>query len=113
MSQMSFKTESPISLAVKVCELAFNASKTTGLGMLHFKPGPMSPETHNSLAGQAVSGRISLDYVEGRMVKLILYVTKDSVEYSDSVPSPDYQSWATTYPTCEALVKAAAKELGL
>ncbi len=113
MSQMSFKTDEPMALAMKVCELAFNASKPTGLGLLHFRPGQMSCETEVSLTAQAASGRISLDYVEGRMVKLILYVTTDSVEYSDSVPSPDYQSWATTYPTCEALVKAAAKELGL
>jgi len=52
---------------------------------------------------------LSLDYVQGRMVKLHMRCvnTEEQIwEVSGSVPRPDYQSWYRTYPTFASLLQS-------
>lgn len=81
---------------------AVNASKPMGLGFLAYEPRQY---TAQEMATQ-LEHWPALDYVGGRCVKL--YLRKDAEEWSISCstewPHPDYQTWADTYPTYEALV---------
>lgn len=65
------------------------------------------------VAGPGVKpGEAYGDYVFGRMMKLGLRWDDTGVLADDAArPRPDYQSWCTTYPTYEALVRAAAGSL--
>lgn len=47
------------------------------------------------------------DYVFGRMMKLTLRYGADWVEFADSTPRPDYQSWCIKYPSYRALIDEA------
>ena len=80
---------------------AINASAPAGLGFLHAKVKTYEPadvEIHD--------GSIQMDYFEGRMVKLSLHKSNDGkwTIRRGAEPQPDYQSWATAYPTAQALV---------
>lgn len=101
----------------KVAALAVNASRGAGMGMLHFRPKTYTPEeidlqfTQFDFEKRVKGNRgqdVDLDYYEGRMVKLhIRALGEDAWEVTDSPPRPDYQSWADTYPTYPALLRAA------
>src|SRR6266446_1478173 len=70
------------------------------------------PKGANEIPGFADKpGEMYGDYVFGRMMKLGLQWGKDFVEFRDSVPRPDYQSWCRKYPTYEALIQAAIESL--
>jgi hypothetical protein len=94
--------------------LAVNASRPFGMGMLHFQPKEYKPEEidlnfdqFGFTAGKK-EGSVSLDYYEGRMVKLnITGLGNDTWECRSGKADPEYQSWARKYPTYEALLSAA------
>jgi len=64
--------------------------------------------SHDSGLGEkALSTRgLHLDYVLGRMVKLYIQACGEGIYQMHAQPRHDYQSWVTTYPTNEALVKS-------
>ena len=80
---------------------AVNASSPMGLGHLGFQSKTYLPsEFHVSDQG------IYLDYVDGRMVKLIVYPSGNGQwEINDNISS-DYQSWSIYYRTVEQLVRS-------
>lgn len=52
---------------------AYSLSRPQGMGMFHFRPGPMRPDdAEEIIEAQKMRGRISLDYVSGRAVKLTI-----------------------------------------
>lgn len=79
---------------------AINASTPMGLGVLHYQA-----DTKFTLE-DIDDAQLYFDYVQGRMVKLnIRSLGDDEYEIADN-PTPDYQSWCSTYPTTEALVRS-------
>lgn len=78
---------------------ASNASTPAGMGILHFQPGNI-PIEHFSLPDK---GDFSLDYVQGRMVKLNIWKKDNHWEIRD-VADPEYQSWCRKYPTARSLL---------
>ncbi len=52
-------------------------------------------------------GELYGDYVFGRMMKTSVRYTDDIVDIGHGKPRPDYQAWASRYPTYEKLVEAA------
>jgi len=57
-------------------------------------------------------GEVTGDYVFGRMMKLHIEFTEDTVSTRDSMPTYDYQAWCRMYPSYDALIDAAANDLG-
>lgn len=87
----------------KMAALAVNASRPMGMGFLHFQNREYKPEEFD------VSKGLSLDYHQGRMVKLYVNraVNSDIIKLPDNAPDIEYQSWASKYPTYRALADAA------
>lgn len=82
---------------------AVNASTPRGMGILHYKADhEFTASDFNDLPNPQTN-RFSLDYVEGRMVKLwISRLDNDQWEIPpqpSETPTPDYQSWCWKYPT--------------
>lgn len=105
----------------QLCQLLaniYNASKAIGLGGLRVKDNVAKPEDVPGLLSTAndyvdyqmrmfSNGWLSLDYWHGRCVKTdINHIEGDLYRLRDVEPNPAYQSWATTYPTLEALLES-------
>jgi len=88
--------------AVQIATNAVNASSPMGLGFLHAKSKDYTPE-------EVATGFPYFDYFHGRMVKLSFHEEDGDYTFSGE-PRSDYQSWATTYPTYEDLVKSVVPE---
>ncbi len=58
------------------------------------------------------SGSAYGDYVFGRMMKMGLEFTEDTVSYRDGALRLDYEAWCGKYRDYEALVMAAMEDLG-
>lgn len=55
-------------------QAAYGLSRAVGLGILHFKEGPMPPEQIEQLLSHPTPFKhVSMDYVHGRQVKLTIY----------------------------------------
>lgn len=89
--------------------LATNASVPAGLGFLQ-------ATTKEFTAADFPVGTESVDYVQGRMVKLVVY---GNLEEGRRIREPQYvagdmertyQSWGGKYPTASALIEAAGLE---
>jgi hypothetical protein len=63
--------------------------------------------------GRERPGHAYGDYVFGRMMKMGVDWTDDTITTRDSPLRIDYEAWCRKYPTYEALVLAAADELGV
>lgn len=87
----------------KIAALAINASAPVGMGFIRYSPGDVDTADLNVKYG------VSLDYVQGRMVKLNISRAPGSklVEMPYGVPRREYQSWAGKYPTYAELFEAA------
>lgn len=78
MSTDSNRLSFPRSRLAAVVSQAYDLSVPVGMGLLHFRPGPLQPEEINSLTSPPLDrcgvGRegLSLDYVLGRAVKLLI-----------------------------------------
>ena len=92
--------------------LAYRASIPMGLGYLHARPDSKEDEAKLTETLLPTPGEtLVTDYVAGRMMKLRIRHPEPTVlETRDDAPRADYQSWATSYPTYEALIEAARKE---
>lgn len=80
---------------------AVNAASPVGLGILHFEQKQYSPD---DVAGCLDQNGIGVDYFHGRMTKLYARRNGDTYTFDDFKPDGGYQSWASKYPTYEALV---------
>ena len=88
--------------------LAVEASTPMGMGVLHFK----ADQKFSLEDFEIRHNQLFLDYVQGRMVKLLINkISEDTWEMRDDV-STEYQSWARKYPTPLSLAQAAGIEAG-
>lgn len=95
-------------VALQMAALAANASMPAGMGYIHFK----SESKWTGKDFEVHHNTISLDYVEGRMVKFHARKTEDGKWNFNDFLSLDYQSWLNHYPDWESLHKAAVESLG-
>jgi hypothetical protein len=92
---------------------AVNASIPVGMGFLHFVAGEhFKPEDFKILSQGWVESNgeprgISLDYVQGRMVKLSMREVSPGLWQTNDTISADYESWICKYPTVAALLASA------
>lgn len=105
-------------LAKRILFLAYQASSVCGMGLFQRKDSVTEeqvwgPAPDYCLDFNTRPGSKYCDYCFGRMMKVGVNFTNDSVTMGDYKPEFDYQSWAFTYPTVESLVKAAQESLGL
>ena len=108
-----YPSTNPHALAMEAILLAYGPSAPMGLGVLHYKAGGMPDDTRKWVEEglREHGGRVYLDYVDGRMMKLSFTVKEDGIEHPDGLQNPSYQSWAVTYPTYVDLLQAAEKNL--
>jgi hypothetical protein len=117
------KTTAPyagITVAKRMVYLAWQKSRCEGMGIFQDR-GPQNEDAVWKQAydrGDYPCGRINMedgscnaDYVFGRMMKLYLQFTDNTVEFNDGAARSDYQSWAYKYPTFEVLFDAAMESL--
>jgi hypothetical protein len=84
---------------------AINASKPVGLGAIVFSD---KVYTKSDLTLTEFLHGLSIDYFQGRMVKLHIKSHGEGIwSTCDDPPKWDYQSWWFTYPTYFDLVKSA------
>jgi hypothetical protein len=75
-------------------------------------PGLAKMEAEGRVFPANKPGEMYADYVFGRMMKLGLRWNETAVLVDeDHNPRPDYQGWSRTYPTYEALVREALKNV--
>ncbi len=95
---------------------------TLGLGFLKNRPEASEDDVWAGVCEARDYGGISCkrihdggvygDYVFGRMMKLSVKFTKDTITTRDDTPRADYQAWCLKYPSYDALINAAAEEIG-
>lgn len=93
-----------------------------GMGVLQDRPAATEDEVWVGARGahdyvlcsakRSKPGEATGDYVFGRMMKLRIEFTEDTISTRDSMPTYDYQAWCHMYPSYDALIDAAAKDLG-
>ena len=93
---------------------AINASSPMGMGFLHFE------DKDYTLEDIETADEYGADYFHGRMMKTCFTKIKGGsadgkwvVNRGPNPPNPEYQGWATKYPTYEELaatVEATVKE---
>lgn len=122
---MKIECKNPVIVVKRAFWLAWKACRRPfGMGFLQDNPNATEDDVWKCvcIARDYVPGSASLmgadkpdetygDYVFGRMMKLGMKWGRDGVEIPDDPPRPDYQAWCTTYPTHEALVRAAIESL--
>ena len=87
---------------------AVNASKPMGMGFLHFDPKEISV---GEFMGKAdPSNFTSIDYWQGRMVKIHAHKEQDGSFCFYGVPRSDYQSWSHKYSSYAELLASAGVE---
>lgn len=101
MSEFIKFKASPDQIA-QIALLAINASEPVGLGFFHYNPRDF---TLRDMAKVKNPG--SIDYVEGRMVKLNIRPLGDGYYSMRNEISLDYQSWGKRYPVAYALLESA------
>jgi hypothetical protein len=98
---------------LEVFRLAINASMAMGLGMIHYQAKDWDTEKVTTIFEPHLNRpSITLDYVEGRMVKLsVRRMPEGEWLITDKAPNVEYESWCTKYPTYPALLRAAGIEV--
>jgi len=85
---------------------AVTASAPMGMGFLHHQPDQeFKPDDF-----KIDKFGLSLDYVQGRMVKLSIGKTENGNWQIHGEPRSDYQSWIQKYSTNEELIKSVGAE---
>lgn len=115
---------SPEKVAKRAIYLAWKASSVEGMGFLRDNPeateddvwkAANSADYPSDSKNPRTKGNkliISADYVFGRMMKLLLVVTEDSIEYRDDVLRIEYESWCDSFNSYPDLLAAAEMSLG-
>lgn len=114
MTKITTHHENAKELAKRAFFLAWEAcGGPLGLGILQDNPSATEDQVWDIITRDYDSGdgRMSADYVFGRMMKLTLTVSDNTISFYDSEPAPDYQAWCVKYPTIETLLTAANDEL--
>lgn len=93
-----------------------------GMGFLHDRPNATEDEVwvgargaadyEGSVVKQSQAGEAHADYVFGRMMKLSLEYTEDTISFRDEAPTQGYQAWCGVFPSYMSLIEAAAHDLG-
>lgn len=111
----------PQAVASKILYLAWRASGVSGMGWMQARN---APQLEQQIWDSAVNaddypfrheidkpkpGAVYADYVQGRMMKLSIKWTADSVTITDNYRH-DYQSFCGKYPNADALFAAALCE---
>jgi len=98
---------------LEVFRLAVNASSPIGMGMIHYRAKNWDTEKVTLIFGPHLDRPIiTLDYVEGRMVKLsVRRGVEGEWSISDQKPRVEYESWCIKYPTYPDLLRAAGIEV--
>jgi len=124
MAYREYKTEDALRLVKSAYWLAWQAcGNPMGMGWLQDRAKATAEDVWGGIENasdyggfaaersqkKAKSGDFHADYVFGRMMKTSLHIRCGNVFTQTDEPRPDYQSWCHTYPTYEALLKAAAK----
>lgn len=113
---------SPEVIAKRMFWLAWNAAgRTFGAGFLRDRPEATEDQVWVNVQtaadypgpGHSKPGKAYGDYVFGRMVKLLVDYTDDSIGVHDDEPQADYQAWCCKYSTYKALAQAAIDELAV
>lgn len=125
MNTLTFKTNvEAVNVASRALFLAYNAAGVFGMGAFQAQENKSENEVFNNvLTGGDYPGRTQIpnmtncrlyaDYVFGRMMKLVITINNNTLEFSDDKPRLDYQSWGSTYKSYIKLFKAAMKELNV
>lgn len=111
--------EEALEVAKEAMWLAWQASGVVGMGVFQDKPGAQREEVlnHTFRPQSEYAKKMDLplegsaDYVFGRMMKTHFRIKDNVVSYNDYAPRADYQSWAYTYSTYDALMDAAELEV--
>ncbi len=72
---MTEATMTPLAKAARTITGLYNHARPLGLGILHFVPGKMSPKDALTLAREGAEDsqqRIYMDYVRGRVIKVVV-----------------------------------------
>lgn len=91
----------------QLCANVTNASQPVGMGFVHYNASHIfQPKDFDR---QVRPGQmVHLDYVEGRMVKFVLWRAPDdgpdAWKTTPNEPRPEYESWCSTYPTWSQLI---------
>lgn len=111
--RMQYRFKASLEQFGQIVYNAVMASKPAGLGHLHFRgDGGFTPKQFMNPEG------IDIDYIQGRMVKLQIVKPKSGwktewvVLRPNTEPDIAYQSWASKYPTFDALVASAGIPAG-
>jgi hypothetical protein len=98
---------------LQIAANAFNASTPMGLGFFSYDPQtnavPDDFKENLRINNESGYGYISLDYVQGRMVKL--YASRKENVWQMRAPIPEYQSWIHNYPTARHLIESVGAEV--
>lgn len=125
MNTLTFNTHTEaIYVASRALFLAYNASDVMGMGAFQAQDNKMESEVFDNVIHKRdypgreetpdlTNCRLYADYVFGRMMKLVIEVKDNVLEFSDMKPRLDYQSWGATYKSYDKLFKAAMKELNV
>lgn len=127
---MKIQVNNPEAVVKEMFWLAWTAcGGPVGMGVLQDRPGITKEDVWVNVntgkyggdypSGEGIitpnanrPGRVTGDYVFGRMMKLRVEWDTESITVSDCNPHPDYQSWCRIYPTYQALVAAAVQNVG-
>lgn len=87
---------------------AANASKPLGMGFLHYE------EKGYTISDIETEDEYHADYFHGRMMKTWFKKESDGVWVvgrGPDIPNPEYQGWASIYPTYEKLAETVGAEI--
>ena len=109
---MLIPCEDPRAVAEIAFWLAYCASRCVGMGFVQAREGVTREELardYGRAGSDGSRGRMLGDYVFGRMMKTRIDWDETGVIVDDHPPTPDYQSYSSTYPTYQKLVAAAVE----
>lgn len=119
MSTRTYSTQGEtIAVAKKAVWLAWRAAGApVGMGFLQDNPEADEEAVWANATSRGdypgskpdTSGRVSADYVFGRMMKLYFTITDCGIEVPDGTPRADYQAWCRSFPTYAALFDRAER----
>ena len=125
MNTLTFNTNvEAVNVASRALFLAYNAAGVFGMGAFQAQDNKTEQEVFDNVVHKRdypgreetpdmTNCRLYADYVFGRMMKLVITVNNNTLEFSDDKPRLDYQSWGSVYKSYDKLFKAAMKELNV
>ena len=119
---MKKKVNNPKEIAEEMLWLAWNACRgSRGMGVFQDNPEASKEDVvHNVKTSgdypvdlkNSEDNHYTADYVFGRMMKLRIDWEDGNIILPVFEPSPEFQEWASVYPSYEELLDAALKTAG-